>query len=73
MQQLELMGVQRQLKASGIFARLNHRDGKQSYMRDIPRTLTYILDIAPVYSQLAFLGELIRTRCLPVLQREQST
>ncbi len=35
----DLMGVQRHLKASGIFARLNHRDGKPGYLDDIPRTL----------------------------------
>ncbi|MCW8829359.1 MAG: phosphotransferase, partial [Gammaproteobacteria bacterium] len=35
----DLMGVQRHLKATGIFARLNHRDGKPGYLNDIPRTL----------------------------------
>jgi aminoglycoside/choline kinase family phosphotransferase len=36
------MGVQRHLKASGIFARLNYRDNKPGYLNDIPRTLGYI-------------------------------
>ena len=35
------MGVQRHLKASGIFARLNYRDNKPGYLKDIPRTLGY--------------------------------
>jgi len=48
----DLMGIQRQLKASGIFARLNHRDGKPGYLNDIPRTLGYILQVAPGYSEL---------------------
>jgi aminoglycoside/choline kinase family phosphotransferase len=48
----DLMGVQRQLKASGIFARLNHRDGKPGYLNDIPRTLGYILQVAPDYPEL---------------------
>ncbi|MBI1423388.1 MAG: phosphotransferase [Gammaproteobacteria bacterium] len=48
----DLMGVQRQLKASGIFARLNHRDGKPGYLNDIPRTLGYILQVAPDYPAL---------------------
>ena len=53
----DLMGIQRQLKASGIFARLNHRDGKPGYLNDIPRTLGYILQVAPDYPQLhAFLA-----------------
>ena len=32
-------GVQRHLKAAGIFARLNHRDGKPGYLADIPARL----------------------------------
>jgi len=63
----ELMGVQRQLKAAGIFARLNHRDGKQGFMADVPRTLNYVRDVAPRYPELEFLHELITTRVLPNL------
>ncbi len=37
------MGIQRHLKAIGIFARLHHRDGKPGYLGDIPRTLDYVL------------------------------
>lgn len=61
----DLMGVQRQLKAAGIFCRLNHRDGKISYMGDIPRTLNYILEIAPRYAELEFVAGLISRRILP--------
>ena len=61
----ELMGVQRHLKAAGIFARLNHRDGKPVYLGDIPRTLSYITDLAPRYDELADLAELIEARVLP--------
>ena len=64
----ELMGVQRHLKAAGIFARLNHRDGKSVYLGDIPRTLSYITDLAPRYAELANLVELIETRVLPGLK-----
>ncbi len=66
----DLMGVQRHLKASGIFARLWHRDGKRGYLADIPRTLSYICDCADSYPQLAFLSELIKQRVLPSLQAE---
>ena len=69
MQQFELMGVQRHLKAAGIFARLLHRDGKTGYMQDVPRTLSYIIDIAPRYDALSFLSELINSRILPALGR----
>lgn len=48
----DLMGVQRQLKASGIFARLNHRDNKPGYLKDIPRTLNYVFEIAEAYPVL---------------------
>ena len=64
----ELMGVQRHLKASGIFARLNLRDGKPGYLADVPRTLRYIVEVAPRYSELAFLERLIADRCLPALE-----
>ncbi|WP_428608540.1 aminoglycoside phosphotransferase family protein [Sedimenticola sp.] len=63
----DLMGVQRHLKASGIFARLNHRDGKPGYLADIPRTLGYIVEVANRYPELTALGELIERRVLPGL------
>jgi aminoglycoside/choline kinase family phosphotransferase len=55
----DLMGVQRHLKAAGIFARLNHRDGKPGYLADIPRTLEYVIDVAARYGELTRLGEFI--------------
>jgi aminoglycoside/choline kinase family phosphotransferase len=55
----DLMGVQRHLKASGIFARLNHRDGKPGYLGDIPRTLGYITDMAERHPALAPLCEFV--------------
>jgi aminoglycoside/choline kinase family phosphotransferase len=48
----DLMGVQRHLKAIGIFARLLHRDGKGGYINDIPRTLGYVKDVAGRYPEL---------------------
>jgi N-acetylmuramate 1-kinase len=63
----DLMGVQRHLKASGIFARLNHRDGKNGYLKDIPRTLGYIVEVGKRRQAIAPLAELIQTRVLPRL------
>ncbi|MBT8087806.1 MAG: phosphotransferase [Gammaproteobacteria bacterium] len=63
----ELMGVQRHLKAAGIFARLNHRDGKDGYMADIPRTLSYIVELGDDYEELKFVVALIEERVLPQL------
>lgn len=45
MQWFDLMGLQRHIKVLGIFARLNHRDGKPGYLKDLPRVLSYVLDI----------------------------
>ncbi|MCB1761744.1 MAG: phosphotransferase [Gammaproteobacteria bacterium] len=56
----DLMGVQRHLKAAGIFARLHLRDGKPGYLGDIPRTLGYILQLEPAYPELEGLCRLIR-------------
>lgn len=56
------MGVQRHLKATGIFARLNHRDGKPGYLKDIPRTLGYVREVAGRYSELAPLSALLDER-----------
>ncbi|NCF72458.1 MAG: phosphotransferase [Gammaproteobacteria bacterium] len=62
----ELMGVQRQLKAAGIFCRLSHRDGKTAYLNDVPRTLSYIVELGSRYEELSFLVPLIRDRILPL-------
>ena len=64
----DLMGVQRHLKAAGIFARLKLRDGKDGYIADIPRTLAYIVELGPAYSELAFLVGMIEDRVLPALE-----
>ena len=62
-----MIGVQRHLKAAGIFARLNHRDGKPGYMQDIPRTLAYVLRVGEEVPGLEFLCELIEDIVLPGL------
>jgi aminoglycoside/choline kinase family phosphotransferase len=51
-EQVEWMGVQRHLKVLGIFARLNYRDGKSSYISDTPRFVSYILAVARRYQEL---------------------
>jgi aminoglycoside/choline kinase family phosphotransferase len=64
----DLMGVQRHLKAAGIFARLWHRDGKPGYLPEVPRTLGYIVEACGRHGDLAALGELVRDRVLPAMQ-----
>lgn len=63
----DLMGVQRHLKASGIFARLYRRDGKPGYLGDIPRTLGYVVEVAAGHPALHDLGGFIQQRVLPAL------
>jgi hypothetical protein len=48
----EWMGVQRQLKVLGIFARLCHRDGKDGYLTDMPLVMAYLRGACARYRQL---------------------
>ena len=60
----DLMGTQRHLKAAGIFARLNHRDGKPGYLADIPRTLGYVTEVAGRHAELTGFGEFVQREVL---------
>lgn len=62
------MGVQRHLKAVGIFARLQERDGKGGYLGDIPRTLSYIAEMGERYPELAAFNGLLDERLLPAMR-----
>jgi aminoglycoside/choline kinase family phosphotransferase len=62
---MDLMGVQRHLKASGIFCRLLHRDGKDGYMADVPQTLDYIVKVSRQYPQLMALVDIVEKLVLP--------
>ena len=55
----EWMGVQRQLKVLGIFARLHHRDGKDGYLKEIPRVMRYLRGACARYRELGPLLRLI--------------
>ena len=48
----DITGLQRHLKAIGIFTRLNYRDNKPVYMNDIPRTLSYVRETVGKYDEL---------------------
>jgi aminoglycoside/choline kinase family phosphotransferase len=54
-----LMGIQRHLKAVGIFSRLNIRDGKPGYLKDIPRTLNYVISVGREESSMSKLVSLM--------------
>jgi len=61
----DLMGVQRHLKATGIFARLNHRDAKPGYLQDIPRTLGYVVEVSARHQPLHGLHRLLMDLRIP--------
>lgn len=62
------MGLQRQLKVAGIFARLYHRDGKAGYLADIPLVLRYARDAAAAYEETSVLARWLETEVLPALE-----
>lgn len=69
----DLTGMQRHLKAAGLFTRLYHRDGKAGYLKDIPRTLGYVVDVCrshgAAYPVLARFGQWLEQVVLPGLAR----
>ncbi len=60
-QDFEWMGVQRQLKVLGIFARLAYRDGKTGYLQDMPLVLRYLRHACGRYRELEPLLGLLDT------------
>ncbi|MDP2112233.1 MAG: phosphotransferase [Thiobacillus sp.] len=48
----EWMGAQRHIKVLGIFARLYHRDGKDGYLKDMPRVMRYLRRVCERYDEL---------------------
>lgn len=61
LQWFDLMGIQRHLKAIGIFSRLKIRDSKQGFLKDIPRTLHYVTEVSQRNESMAELGQLIES------------
>lgn len=70
-QWFDLMGMQRHLKAIGIFSRLHLRDGKAGYLKDIPRTLKYVKAQANAYPELADFHNFLQQHVLPKYPESQ--
>jgi len=64
----DLMGLQRHLKAIGIFARLNLRDNKAAYLKDIPRTMAYVEQVCGLYPELSPFKNWLEQEILPLYQ-----
>jgi hypothetical protein len=62
----DLMGLQRHLKAIGIFSRLHIRDGKSRYLADIPRTLSYISEVCENYAELSAFNRYLQQQIAPI-------
>ena len=69
----DLTGLQRHMKALGIFSRLDLRDGKSDYLGDIPRTFDYVQAVASRYAELSaldnFLTEIVSARLSRVISQ----
>ena len=63
----DLMGVQRHLKATGIFSRLYLRDGKPGYLADIPRTLSYIKEVLGDHPEMYEVARWFERQVYPML------
>jgi N-acetylmuramate 1-kinase len=50
---VDLAGLQRHIKVLGLFCRLNYRDAKAGFLRDLPLVLDYVLVIARLHPDLA--------------------
>lgn len=55
----EWMSLQRNLRILGVFARLNHRDGKSGYLAHMPRVNQYVRQVARRYGVFAPLLRLL--------------
>ncbi|MEA3434149.1 MAG: phosphotransferase [Campylobacterota bacterium] len=61
MRWFDFMGLQRHIKILGIFSRLALRDGKEGYLKDIPLTLKYVLEIASKYPETQDLAKMLKS------------
>ena len=62
----DLMGLQRNFKIVGIFARLHFRDGKRGYLEMIPRFYDYLTSTLRLYPEFAgILAFMERPECAP--------
>ncbi|MFW5824694.1 MAG: aminoglycoside phosphotransferase, partial [Marinobacter sp.] len=69
----ELMGMQRHLKAAGIFARLSLRDGKSGYIADIPRTINYLVEASRPLPALRHFHQWLTDDVVPAVHHKLGT
>ncbi len=64
MQWFDWVGLQRNLKCIGNFARLNKRDNKPGYLVDIPRVINYAREVCQRYDEFSEFGKIMEKRFL---------
>lgn len=62
----DLMGLQRHMKAIGIFSRLHLRDNKSTYLQDIPRTMRYVEHVCENYPELSEFSQWLKSEIFPI-------
>lgn len=72
-QDFDWMGMQRHLKAAGIFARLWLRDGKPQYLADLPRTLKHLTSSLQYYPQWADIHDWLIQVIEPAIKQRVNT
>jgi aminoglycoside/choline kinase family phosphotransferase len=68
----DLMGMQRHLKAIGIFARLHLRDEKSTYLQSIPRTFNYVIQVCGAYPELQAFQMILENLNLDSLRKKST-
>jgi aminoglycoside/choline kinase family phosphotransferase len=64
----DLTGLQRHLKAAGIFCRLLLRDNKSGYLNNILPTLEYVRTVAQQYEEFQWLATWLDNEIIPAIE-----
>jgi len=69
-QWFDLIGLQRHIKVLGIFSRLWLRDSKKSYLSDIPRVFSYLVNVAKHYEEFHDFVYWLEVCLVPKLEKQ---
>lgn len=64
------MGLQRHIKVLGIFARLNLRDHKPHYLKDLPLVIRYTLEVTQRYPEFSPFAGWFTEQLLPLIEKQ---
>ncbi len=65
------MGMQRHIKVLGIFVRLWLRDGKEGYLKDIPRVYAYLCWVCERYEEMKDISQWLSEELTPLLHKQK--